>query len=299
MNKRLVKIKDVLERLYEKYNHRNCIKPDPLQFVYRYKKPADMEVAGLLSAVLAYGRVQQIEKDLNDLFSRMGASPYAFVRDFNKAKRLKLRNFKHRFTTGKDIADLFMVLQKVLQKKGSIEKHFLSGYNKSDENIIPALSRFCDSLYEIYSKEKGRKVSRGLKYLLASPAARLGGASRSPRGSACKRLNLFLRWMVRDDEVDTGLWKGVDKSHKGCLTAAKLIVPVDVHMGRLCRILGFYDMKTISLSAALQITKSFSEIEPSDPVKYDFALSRVGITEGCTGKYNLRCEECELEEFCK
>ena len=83
MSKRPVKIKDTLERLYEKYNHRECIKPDPLQFVYRYKKPADMEVAGLLSAALAYGRVRQIERNLNDLFSRMGASPYAFVLDFD------------------------------------------------------------------------------------------------------------------------------------------------------------------------------------------------------------------------
>jgi hypothetical protein len=152
-------------------------------------------------------------------------------------------------------------------------------------------------------KQNGRKVSRGLKYLLASPAG----------GSVCKRLNLFLRWMVRDDDVDTGLWKGVDK--------AKLIVPVDVHMGRLCRILGFYPVrsnlgksahptsmqisngahakKTVSLSTAVQITKSFAEITPSDPVKYDFALSRVGITQGCSGKYDKRCDTCELNEFCK
>ncbi len=281
VSKRLVKIKDILERLYRKYNHRARIKPDPLQFVYRYKKPADMEVAGLLSAVLAYGRVQQIEKNLNDLFSRMGASPYSFVLDFDKAHRQKLSHFKHRFTTGEDIADLLMVLQKVLQEKGSIEKHFLSGYNKSDENIIPALTKFCGSLYEIYSKETGREVSRGLRYLLASPA----------KGSACKRLNLFLHWMVRNDDVDTGLWKGVAQT--------KLIIPVDVHMGRLCKILGLYDGKTVSLKTAVQITKSFAEISPSDPVKYDFALSRVGITEGCTGKYSLRCNACELEELCK
>ena len=96
--------------------------------------------------------------------------------------------------------------------------------------------------------------------------------------------------MVRDDEVDAGLWRGVAK--------AKLIVPVDVHMGRLCRILGFYDSKTVSLKTAVQITKGFSEISPVDPVKYDFALSRVGITEGCNGKYNVYCDECELVGFC-
>ncbi len=280
MRKHLIKIKNILDTLYLRYNHRKCIKPDPLQFVYRYKKPADMEVAALLSAVLAYGRVQQIEKDLNDLFSRMGVSPYAFVLDFDKSRRKKLSSFKHRFTTGEDIADLLLVLKKVLRGKGSIEKHFLSAYSKSDENIIPALTKFCDSLYEIYSKETGRDVSRGLKYLLASPAG----------GSACKRLNLFLRWMVRDDEVDTGLWKGVDE--------AKLIVPVDTHMFRLCEILGLHRQKTASLTAARKITQSFLELEPSDTVKYDFALSRVGITEGCNGKYNPRCSTCELLDFC-
>ena len=273
-------IKNVLEKLYNRYNRREFIEPDPLQFVYHYSKPADMEVAALLAASLAYGRVQQIEKNLNDLFGRMGTSPYAFVMNFDKAGRQKLNSFKHRFTTGRDISDLLSVLKKVLRQKGSIEKHFSSGYNKGDENILPALSRFCDSLYEIYSEQNGRKVSRGMKYLLASPV----------RGSACKRLNLFLRWMVRDDEVDTGLWKRIDK--------AKLIVPVDVHMGRLCRILGFHDRKVISLSTAVKITECFAEIEPADPVKYDFALSRIGILDHCTGRRRNGCELCELFKFC-
>ncbi len=280
MNREPINIRDVLERLYSKYNHRARIKPDPLQFVYHYTEPADMEVAGLLSAVLAYGRVQQIEKNLNDLFNRMGASPYAFVFDFNKAKQQKLSSFKHRFTAGKDIADLLSVLKKVLQEKGSIEKFFLLGYDRRDDNIIPALSRFCDSLYEIHAKQNGRKVSSGLKYLLASPA----------RGSVCKRLNLFLRWMVRDDEVDAGLWKGVAQ--------AKLIVPVDVHMHRLSRILGFHAQKTLSLPIAVSITKGFAEIEPDDPVRYDFALSRLGIVENCNGRIRKNCEKCELFDLC-
>ena len=273
-------IKNVLEKLYDRYNHRELIRPDPLQFVYHYSKPADMEIAALLAASLAYGRVQQIEKNLNDLFGRMGTSPYAFVMNFDKAGRQKLNSFKHRFTTGRDISDLLSVLKKVLRQNGSIEKHFSSGYNKGDENILPALSRFCDLLYEIYSEQNGRKVGRGMKYLLASPV----------RGSACKRLNLFLRWMVRDDEVDTGLWKRIDK--------AKLIVPVDVHMGRLCRILGFHDRKVISLSTAVKITECFAEIEPADPVKYDFALSRIGIVKNCTGRLRSGCELCELFKFC-
>jgi len=280
VNKRLVIIKDVLERLYAKYNHRDLIKPDPLQFVYQYDNPSDMEVTALLAADLAYGRVEQIQNSLTNLFGRMGESPYEFVRGFSKAEQKKLSGFKHRFTTNQDISDLLMLLKKVLNQYGSIEKFFIQGYNPSDRNIIPALSEFCDSLYAIYTKQQGGLVGRGLKYLLASPA----------KGSACKRLNLFLRWMVRNDDVDTGLWKSIDK--------AKLIVPVDVHMGRLCKILGLYNRKAVSLSTAIKITEGFAEIEPADPVKYDFALSRIGILENCNGQYHNNCESCELLGFC-
>ena len=281
VSKRRAKIKDVLEKLYVKYNHRRFIKPDPLQFIYQYSNRPDMEVAGFLAAELAYGRVQQIQKSLTNLFGRMGESPFQFVRGFDEQKRAKLKDFRHRFTAGDDISDLLELLRDVLGEFGSIEKFFVQGHNSGDKNIIPALSKFCDSLLDLYAKTHNGHIPKGLSYLLPRPAA----------GSACKRLNLFLRWMVRNDDVDAGLWKSIDK--------ARLIVPVDVHMSRLCRILGLYDQKTVSLSTAVKITESFAEIEPADPVKYDFALSRVGITEGCNGKYELRCEVCELEEFCK
>ncbi len=280
MSKRITQLKNVLERLYARYNHRDLIKPDPMQFLYRYPNRVDMEIAALLAAELAYGRVQQIEKSLTDLLGRMGCSPFDFVRDFDERKRAKLKDFKHRFTTGDDISDLLTLLKKVLNRHGSIERFFVRGYDYDDENIIPALSKFCDSLLDMYSKTYNRSVPRGLSYLLPRPAA----------GSACKRLNLFLRWMVREDDVDTGLWRSIDK--------AKLIVPIDVHMGRLCRILGLYDQKTVSLASAVKITQSFAEIEPADPVKYDFALSRIGIIENCDGSYQPACELCELFGFC-
>lgn len=280
VSKRCAEIKDVLERLYAKYNHREVIKPDPLQFVYRYSEPLDMEIVALLAAALAYGRVEQIEKSLTNLFERMGKSPYEFVRNFGKSQHKKLSGFRHRFTTGQDISDLLWLLQQALNGHGSIERFFMQGYDPSDNNIIAALSKFCETMYAMYSSRHGVQVSRGLKYLLASP----------DRGSACKRLNLFLRWMVRDDEVDVGLWKSIDK--------ARLIVPVDVHMGRLCRILGLYSRNTVSLSTAIEITESFAKIVPADPVKYDFALSRVGILGNCNGQYRNACEHCELSPFC-
>jgi uncharacterized protein (TIGR02757 family) len=275
-----VQIKDVLERLYNKYNHRSFIKPDPLQFVYQYTEPADMEIVGLLAATLAYGRVQQIQKNLTDLLGRMGHSPFEFVRNFDNQKRKRLKNFKHRFTTGDSLSDLLILLKKVLSRYGSLQNLFVQGYNPSDKNIVPALSKFCDSLLSMYAKNHNGHIPKGLRYLLPRPAA----------GSACKRLNLFLRWMIRDDDLDTGLWGSIDKS--------KLIVPVDVHMARLCRILKLHDHKTVSLKTAIKITESFAQIEPADPVKYDFALSRIGILENCTGRHRSSCRLCELFAFC-
>jgi uncharacterized protein (TIGR02757 family) len=274
-------IKNILEKLYDRYNHKNLIKPDPLQFIYNYSNPGDMEIAGLLSAALAYGRVEQIQKSLTRLFELMGNSPYEFVMNFNQAKRKKLQNFKHRFNTGDDIADLLELLKTILKKYGSIEKYFLQGYDESHENIISALTTFCDSILKIHAMKHNGKTNKGLGYLLVSPS----------NGSPCKRMNLFLRWMIRDDEVDSGIWKSIDK--------AKLIVPIDVHMGRLCRFLGFHDKNTISLKTAIEITEHFAEIEPNDPVKYDFALSRIGIVENCTGKLTSACQVCELYMFCK
>jgi uncharacterized protein (TIGR02757 family) len=239
-----------------------------------------MEIAGFLAAALAYGRVQQIEKSLTSLFERMGDRPSEFVRDFNRQKRAKLADFKHRFTAGDDISDLLTLFRNILNRYGSIETFFVRGYGAGDRNIIPALSTFCKSFLNMYAGKHNGHVTKGLSYLLADPAA----------GSACKRLNLFLRWMVRNDHVDPGLWKTIDK--------AKLIVPVDVHMGRLCKILGLYDRKTVSLTAAVEITRSFAQIEPADPVKYDFALSRVGIVDNCTGRFRAECELCQLFAVC-
>ena len=273
--------KNVLEKLYQRYNHHDLIKPDPLQFVYHFSDHRDMEIAGLLSAALAYGRVEQIQNSLTKLFGIIGKSPYEFVVNFNHNDRKKLNGFKHRFNTGDDIADLFQLLKRILKEYKSIEKYFLQGYSQTDENILPALTKFTDSLLKIHACENNGKTNQGLKYLLVSPS----------NGSACKRLNLFLRWMVRDDQVDAGIWKSIDK--------AKLIVPIDVHMGRLCKFLGFHNSKTTSLKTAVEITRHFSKIEPSDPVKYDFALSRIGIVENCTGKYGVRCKSCDLEIFCR
>jgi uncharacterized protein (TIGR02757 family) len=267
---RLLSLQDALDALYRRYNRCELIKPDPLQFVYRYSDPADMEIAGFLAAVLAYGRVAQIEKSLDRLLGKMGKSPAAFVRGFDKTGRKKLQDFRHRFNTGDDISDLCELLRKVLEDSGNLEQYFLRGYRAGDANIIGALSDFCNWLLQRHAQENNGRVGRGLKYLISDPAA----------GSAAKRLNLFLRWMIRDDNIDTGLWKRIDK--------AKLLVPVDVHMCRISRILNLHNRKNISIKTAVEVTNGFAEIEPTDPVKYDFALCRVGMVSGCNNWQDLQ-----------
>jgi uncharacterized protein (TIGR02757 family) len=275
------KLRALFEGLYEKYNRRELIRPDPLQFVYRYSNHEDMEIVGLLSACLAYGRVEQIQNDLNNLLGKMGSSPHDFVANFTNKNRASFEGFKHRFNTGDDISDLLTLLKDVLAEYGSIEKYFLLGFDPAHENTIFALMHFCNSLLDKYRMTHHGHKSKGLAFLLAGPG--LGGAA--------KRLNLFLRWMVRSDDVDAGLWRSVDKS--------KLIVPVDVHIARLCRILGFHSHKNVSLKTAIDITRNFALISPDDPVKYDFALSRIGILEDCTGKRREQCNVCELLPWCR
>jgi len=273
--------RDILETLYAKYNHRHLIKPDPLQFVYCYSSGADMEIVALLASCLAYGRVRQIGKDLAELFSRIGPSPCEFVMSFDKNSRRKLDGFKHRFNCGDDIATLMAALRLIFEQYASLEEFFLEGYDDTADSVAGALSAFSRGILKLCAQNRKGAVPASLAYLLPDPTA----------GSCCKRLNLFLRWMVRDDEVDVGLWKSVDTS--------KLLVPVDTHMARLCKILGLYERKTVSLRAAVEITRSFAQIEPADPVKYDFALSRIGIIEDCNGRYRPRCEDCELLGFCR
>ncbi|NQV33923.1 MAG: TIGR02757 family protein [Phycisphaeraceae bacterium] len=278
MKAQLEQMTDALDRLYMTYNRFDRIAPDPLQFVYQYASGEDREIVGFLSAVLAYGRVAHIQKSVTNLLARLTSSPHDFVRQLNASDQKVLASFTHRFNTGQDIYHVLLAIKHLLNECGSLEQAFLVGYDEQQPNIIPALACFRDKLMS-YIEPRHRQS--GVRYLLVDPQ----------KGSPCKRLNLFLRWMVRSDEVDTGLWTQVDP--------AKLVVPMDVHMSRLCRLIGFHDKRQMSLDTALQVTMRFAEICPEDPVKYDFALSRVGILEQCKGEANPRCRACELKRVCR
>ena len=244
---------DILETLYSKYNHRSYVSPDPLQFLYDYPDPLDREIVGLIASSLAYGRVAQILKSVSKALCEI-ESPREFVTNTPKSRMRKIfKGFKHRFTTGENIADLLFGTGKVVKKYGSIENCLASAISESDENILPGLGRLVDEI----------RSGAGCDFpmLLPDPS----------HGSACKRLNLYLRWMVRQDDVDPGGWEKVKTS--------QLLIPLDIHMFKICSSLGLTCRKQANLRTVIEVTNAFRAINPDDPVRYDFAITRLGIRE--------------------
>lgn len=238
-----------LDRLYRAYNRREFVHPDPLEFLYRYPEVQDREIAALIASSLAYGRVRQILKSVSSVLDRMGPSPRRFV-ERTPAARIGgfFYDFKHRFTGGSDMADLIVGIKGALVKCGSLDSCFSGGYEDGHENIVPALAAFVEKL------QNGSAIA-----LLSHPS----------KGSACKRLNLFLRWMVRQDDVDPGGWRGISPS--------KLIVPLDTHMHKTGLALGMTSRRQADMRTAIEITRAFAKFSPGDPAKYDFCLTRLGI----------------------
>ena len=238
-----------LEEIYEHYNRRRYVGSDPLASLYHYECTEDREIAALVSSSLAYGNVKQIERNIERILKIMGDSPRSFLMgSTDRSLRYSFDGIKHRWTTGEDISWLLGEARRVISAYGSLEKCFLSGHDDREPDIIPALTRFVEEL------TGGEQNS-----LAPSPC----------KGSACKRWNLFLRWMVRKDRVDPGGWEGVG--------ASQLLVPLDTHMFRVCTGMGMSDRRTADLKTAREITDAFKEISPQDPVKYDFALTRVSM----------------------
>lgn len=240
-----------LEDLYSRYNRRRFVHPDPLEFLYEYPDLPDREIAGLVAALLAYGKVTQILRSVSIVLGRMG-SPAAFLRRASAGSLLRtFSGFKHRFTTGEHLARALLGAKRMIEREGSLGACFMSGLRDEDETVVPALSAF---MTKMMAGSGG-----GYSSLLTSPE----------RGSACKRLNLFLRWMVRRDRVDPGGWDAVP--------ASKLVVPLDTHLFRISRTMGLTDRRVADLRTALGITAAFRTVAPEDPVRYDFALTRLGI----------------------
>ena len=244
------KLKAFLEGLYYVYARREIINPDPLYFLYNYKDVMDREIVGLIASSLAYGRVAQIMKSVERVLSYFGKSPREFLLNSHDDVILP-EDFKHRFTTAADMNNLLKNISEVLREYGSVEGFLRECLKDSGGDLFGGLDQFSDRL------SRG-KVEESFSLVTA------------PRdGSACKRLFLYLKWMVRHDDVDPGGW--------GVLKASELIIPTDVHMHRIARQLGLTTRKNADLRTAIEITSGFREVCRADVCRYDFVLTRFGI----------------------
>ena len=243
-----------LEQLYQRLNRRKYVHPDPLEFLYRYDAPADRELVALVASSLGFGRVWQILSSVQAVLNELGPSPVVTLEEITKRQLTrKFTGFKYRFVTGQNVAALLGGVKRLIGKHGSLEACFCTGISPDDETVLPAVKHFLAAM------DKASGGSCG--YLLPKPDS----------SSACKRLMLMLRWLVRKDRVDPGGWIGI--------SPAMLIVPLDTHMQKVGQILNLTRRKSADMTTALEITDAFRKIVPADPVRYDFALTRLGIRD--------------------
>lgn len=248
-----------LDNLYNKYNHRKYVSPDPLEFLYNYPKPEDREIVGLIASSFAYGNVTQILKTLKGVFEKMGENPKDFLR-LARRKDLEetFKNFCHRWHRQKDIVGLLWGIKKTIEKYGSLQELFLFHFSKT-KHFLEAAHHFVTVI-----KNEGETCK---KNLLSSPKDM----------STCKRLMMFFRWMVRKDKVDLGDWNK--------LKASSLFLPVDTHIHDISLKLKITKRKQADWKTVEEITSFFRKINPEDPTKYDFTLTRFGIRKDLSKEF--------------
>ena len=257
-------IRDRLEELYRTFDL-SMISPDPLEVVRRFVRPEDQEIAGLVAASLAYGRAEMITGAAAEALRRMGDAPRDFVMSFDPERDGgRFDGFVYRWTRGRDLSMLVAIMQQALHRHGSLGALFARGHRASDPHTGPALGQFIDTLLgfapEDHTSER-RGAKTGIRYLLPSPRT----------GSACKRMNLYVRWMVRRDAPDLGLWQHIPPS--------SLVMPIDTHVARLSRRLGLTSRRQADWKMAEEVTRALRRFDPDDPVKYDFAMCHWGMLE--------------------
>lgn len=278
-------LKDALEYLYAGRSARH-LQNDPLSFCHRYADPLDQEIVGLIASSLAYGKVSSIKQSVEKILAVLTPTPQKFIASYEPAPSINiLAGFKHRFNNQLDLLALFWAIKNMLQQAGSIGNYFLRYHDSNADDITSALLGFTSGILKMdYSPvygSQGIPADSHFPFFFPSPAS----------GSACKRLCMYLRWMIRpDDGIDLGLWQTVPPR--------KLIIPVDAHIQRIARLLGLTSRKQADWRMAQEITAALKAFDADDPVKYDFSLCHLGISEGCSGQQREACLSCDLAELC-
>jgi uncharacterized protein (TIGR02757 family) len=276
-------LRDRFEEQYRTFDHVESA-TDPVHIVRRFAAPEDREIVGFCAAGLAFGRVASVLQSIESLLALVGPSPAEYVRRFDPAREgPRLKPLVHRWIRGADLAALMLILQRMLRESGSIEQFFIAGDDVSAPDIAPALDSFSRRAMATDLKPAYGRVPKrpGVCYFFPRPSA----------GSACKRLNLFLRWMVRHDAIDLGAWTRV--------SPARLIVPLDTHVIRLGRCLRLTRYASPGWKMAAEITANLRALHPADPVRYDFSLCHIGMMKACGYGTTQRDTQCPLRGVCR
>ena len=273
-------LKKTLDRFYREYNFKERLKHDPVEILHRYSNPEDIEVAGFIAACFAYGKVDLFKPVIDKILMPGGIHPAQFFARFALKKDSRyFKGLSYRFNNEKDILCFLYILSEALKKWRSLRNLFYHYYKSNHEDIRNALDGFVNYLINVDTTPVYKKNIKpsGLRQLLPLPV----------KGSACKRMNLFLRWMVRRKDIDLGIWDKIPPS--------KLIIPLDTHISRISQCLGLTNRTVSDWKTAREITESLRKFDSKDPLKYDFALCHQGISGLCKGEKSTEpCSSCSL-----
>ncbi|QEE50696.1 TIGR02757 family protein [Flavobacterium alkalisoli] len=248
-------LKDLLDTKYQQYNNSNFIETDPVQIPHLFNHKEDIEIAGFLAATIAWGNRKMVINNCHKMMNLMGNSPYDFVMSHKPYQLEPLKSFVHRTFNGRDFTTFICGLKHIYTNHSGLEnifnKHQKEGY------LHNAISQLKQKFFEVEHEQRTHKH-------IADPL----------RGSAAKRLHLFLRWMVRNDNagVDLGIWKSISPSLLSC--------PLDIHTGNVGRNLGLITRKQDDIKTLMELDTHLRNFDPIDPVKYDYALFGLGVFEG-------------------
>jgi len=275
-------LKAALDRLYDAFNAPDSAL-DPIQIVRRYPDAADREVVAFVASALAFGRVASVMASVEAICRVLGPAPATFVRAFDPARDGRaLESLVHRWTRGRDFIALLWVLRRLIDTHGSLEDAFLP-VDPAAADLGAAIERFSGAARAIDLRPAyGRVVpaTPGVYYFFSRPST----------GGACKRINLFLRWMVRHDRVDPGGWTRIP--------SRQLVVPLDTHTIRIGKCLRLTRRASPGWKMAAEITAALRTLDPIDPVRYDFSLCHLSMMGACGFRMKKGSRDCPLKPFC-
>ncbi len=261
------------------------VQHDAIRHPLRYAEPGDREVGGLLAACLAYGRVDLFGPQVDWALDRMGDSPHRFVLGFDPRKDgARFDGFRYRFNRPRDLSAFCLATQRLLLTHGSLGACFAAGYSPGDPHVGPALERFVEAFLgqDLSAVFPRNRLSRGFRHLFPRPST----------GGPCKRLHLYLRWMVRREPPDFGLWTAIPPS--------ALLMPVDTHVEHMARAVGLTGRQSRTWKMVEEITANLRALDPEDPVKYDFALCHKRMSGECLDRRDAAvCAPCALRPVCR